>query len=281
MGFDKRWLTTKSGTPDFPIVEEEIQAITNPRYLKKIAEKAECYEYRKIAACKIDNQKLLIKMANEDESYDVRVAALRRIADPGIRLAAAKLFIKDTSSSRFADSHHIKAIAAVINDYPQAQAELREIISHGEPDDVINAAKLLDDKETAQKEILRAALEAEYGSTQERAIELLTDDDALLTVSRNAKYGDTALMAAKRIKDPAKQQLAFREIAFEERFSRLNLNSRYEAAELIKDKETQQEAMREIMPIAECSRMQQSGSYVWEDKNMAYIVNGCRRYLGE
>ena len=81
--FKKSWLEDVYGTPQFPVLKEEISSLTNQRYLKKIALASKCYEFRQTAVCRLDDQKLLFRIAQKNESIDARIDALKRITDTG------------------------------------------------------------------------------------------------------------------------------------------------------------------------------------------------------
>ncbi|MBE6016778.1 MAG: hypothetical protein E7233_04090 [Lachnospiraceae bacterium] len=274
--FKKSWLEDVYGTPQFPVLKEEISSLTNQHYLKKIALASKCYEFRQTAVCRLDDQKLLFRIAQKNESIDARIDALKRITDTGKRLSAALPVINDGSIS---DHYRIEAIGSVIHDFPRAQEELRTIISRADLCDAVGAAQLLEDKELAQEVFQRAALNCRYGTDRMKAIRNINDGNVLLRIIKAEDDGEVAMTAASRITDPDLKQSAFREIASAERFSRLYLKYRYDAAVQLNDRELKISVLKDILETAECGVNQKSGTYTWQDKNKLQIVNDCKSVL--
>lgn len=274
--FKKIWLENVYGTPQFPVLKEEISSLTNQRYLKKIALESKCYEFRQTAVFKLDDQKLLFKIAQKNESIDARIDALKRITDTGKRLSAAFPIISDGSIS---DYYRIEAIGSVIHDFPRAQEELRIIISRADLCDAVSAAKLLEDKELAQDVFIRAAQNCRYGTDRIKAIRNINDENVLFRIIKAEDDGEVAMTAASQITDPDLKQRAFCEIASADRFNRVYLNYRYDAAVQLNDRELKISVLKDILEIAECGVNHQSGTYTWQDKHKLQIVNACKSAL--
>lgn len=275
MPFCKAWLTTTYG-PSFPAVRAQVEELGNQRYLKKIALGAAQYDLRIIAIEKLTDQKTLIRCAqNTEQETGVRIAAIRRIRDPQIRLREAVSVIEDPDVG---DYYRVDAIKAVLREYPRAQEELRAVIGRAKPGDALGtdmrAAELLDDEQAAQKIYLRVVLENKYN--QMKAMRHLTDDANLLEAVRRVKDGEVALVAASRIGDTQMQETAYREIASADRF---DLQHRYDAVMQVDDDGFREPVLREILRRAEALSEQKSGTYVWQDKNMVRVAQECRDAL--
>lgn len=278
MLFKKEWITTKCGTPMFPVVKNQISSLTNKHHLTKIAKKAVSFELRAIAISKLNDQKLLISTAKTDPSIDVKIAALRNIVDSNQRLSIVTPMIQDSSISI---NYKISLIDMVKNEYEHAQDDLRTIALSGEHYEALRAALLLDDKETAQKTFLRIALDPQSSYSQKEAVKYINNDDDLLKISKETVDEEAAFEAAQRIKDPDKKQLALIDFAIN-RKCRTNsgLSNKLSAAIMINDIEVRIKAIREIYAIAKARVNQKSGTYTWQDRAMLEIADRCRSILG-
>lgn len=275
MFFQKRWITTTYG-PSFPEVKAEVECITKQRHLKRIAREAAQYDLRVIAIERIDDQRVLTEAAKNDRSIDVRIAALKRIADHKTRLALATDIISDVQTSDF---YRIEAIETVLNEYKNAQQDLRAIIECAAPGEAVKAAKLLDDDTLAQQTFIRAAKNRNaFTSDIREAVERIRDDDALLEIVKTIADGEAANAAAQRISDDEKQQLALIEIATAKRF---RLPDQLDAAIDIRDRDTRDAALKRILYFANAQTMQKSGTYVWQDKTMLRIATVCKAILAQ
>ncbi|SCW26524.1 hypothetical protein SAMN02910456_00098 [Ruminococcaceae bacterium YRB3002] len=272
MLFNKKWLTAKYG-PDFPGVKAEIERLTNQRHLQRIAKEAESYELQMIAVRKIEDQRVLIKIAMTDAETAVRICALNRIVSKDARLEIAVSIIEDVKVS---DYYRVDAIKAIINEYPQAQEHLRSIIARADTKEILRSAELIDDKDVAQAAFRRVVLESKYTSEKMQALEHIRDDAYLIDIINREDDGEVSLKAADRISEETKRQSAFRDIANN---TRIRLKERYEAAVMISDEQERRNALKDILLTAEARVEQKSGSNIWHDKEMISIVEKCRTAL--
>ncbi|GEM_PF-4910824 len=272
--FRRKWLTTDYGS-SYTAVEKQVKEVKNQYYLRRIAKKAVCSDFRVIAANSIRNQSFLTKLAATDQSPDVRIAALNRITDSEKRLSVVQSMLQDAKTDDF---YRVQAIKAVIDEYESAQKELTAILSRTKSSDIaLQTAEMLTDQDAAHAVFLRVAAEGEYTGDQLRALAYITGDDELLKIAKDCRNGQTALAAANRMSNRQKRQSALEAIAWEKRFT---LKERYNAAMQIQSIERKQTVCRELMSIAEARVWQQSGSYTWKDTEMLRIAEDCRRAAG-